>query len=94
MSWFLKMFQHLTKSYSFPNVPHVLDIGKLDVCNNRGKKEKEKKVSSPGGCCPLFDSCVSSCIPLVLSAGGGFVAKAINRYKTSTESDQSTSLAG
>lgn len=39
MLWFLKTFQHLTKSYSFPNVPHILGIGKLDVCNNREKKK-------------------------------------------------------
>lgn len=40
MLWFLKTFQHLTKSYSLPNVPYILGIGKLDVCNNRGKKHK------------------------------------------------------
>lgn len=40
MLWFLKTFQHLTKSYSFPNVPHILGIGNLDVCNNRKKKRK------------------------------------------------------
>lgn len=38
MLWFLETFQHLTKSYGFPNVPHILGIGKLDVCNNRIKK--------------------------------------------------------
>lgn len=38
MLWFLKTFQHLTKSYGFPNVPHILGIGKLVVCNNRKKK--------------------------------------------------------
>lgn len=37
MSWFLKTFQHLTKNFSFPNVPHILGIGNLDVCNNRKK---------------------------------------------------------
>lgn len=52
MLWFLKTFQHLTKSYSFPNVPHILGIGKLDVCNNRGKKKR----CCPPGCCPFFDT--------------------------------------
>lgn len=37
MLWFLKTFWHLTKSYGFSNVPHILGIGKLVVCNNRGK---------------------------------------------------------
>lgn len=44
MLWFLKTFQHLTKSYGFPNVPHILGIGKLDVCNNRKKKSKKRVV--------------------------------------------------
>lgn len=87
--WFLKTFQHLSKSCGFPNVPHILGIGKLVVCNNRKKKKKKKEV-------------LSVLLTLMHSFGfehGGwisksFVAKAINRYKTSTESDQSTSLAG
>lgn len=62
MLWFLKTFQHLTLSYSFLNVPHILDIGKLGVCNNM---KNNKKHYYPG-CCPFFDS-VSSYIALVLS---------------------------
>lgn len=46
MLWFLKTFQHLTKSYGFPNVPHILGIGKLDVCNNRKKKNQKNVLSS------------------------------------------------
>lgn len=62
MSWFLKTFQHLTKNFSFPNVPHILGIGNLDVCNNRKKNLKRKGVVFS-----FFDTNVSSHIPLVLS---------------------------
>lgn len=40
MLWFLKHFSTLIKSYGFPNVPHILGIGKLVVCNNRIKKKE------------------------------------------------------
>lgn len=65
MLWILKTFQHLTKSYSFQNVPHILSIGKVDVCNNRNRS------CCPSRCCLFFDSSDSSCIPLVLSMGTG-----------------------
>lgn len=82
--WFLKTFLHLSKSCGFPNVLHIFGIGKLVVCNNRKKRG------------------VVRTLTLMHSFGFGhggwisklFVAKAIKRYKTSTESDQSTSLAG
>lgn len=44
MLWFLKTFQHLTLSYSFLNVPHILDIGKL-VCNNMKNNKKKTLLS-------------------------------------------------
>lgn len=77
--WFLKTFQHLTKSYSFPNVPYILGIGKLDVCNNR------KKRCCPSGCCPFFDSSVSSCIPLVLRMGAGSASSSLLKPSTNTK---------
>lgn len=83
MLWFLKTFQHLTKSYGFPNVPHILGIGKLDVCNNR--KKKIKKTCCPPGCCPFFDTSVSSCIPLVLSMGAGSASSLLLKPSTDTK---------
>lgn len=46
MLWFLKAFLHLTKSFGFPNVSHILGIGKLDVCNNRIKKVLSSRMLS------------------------------------------------
>lgn len=79
MLWFLKMFQHLTKSYGFPNVPHILGIGKLVVCNNR------KKRCCPPGCCPFFDTSNSSCITLVLSMGAGSASRLLLKPSTDTK---------
>lgn len=41
MLWFLRTFQHLTKSFSFPSIPHMLDMGK-QVCAIIWGKNKQK----------------------------------------------------
>lgn len=79
MLWFLKTFQHLTKSYGFPNVPHILSIGKLDVCNNMEKTKKNMRC--PPGCCPFFDTG----IPLVLSMGAGSASSLLLKPSTDTK---------
>ena len=85
---FLRHFSTLIKSYGFPNVPHILGIGKLVVCNNRIKKKKKKNKKRrcrPPGCCPFFDTSISSRITLVMSMGAGSASSLLLKPSTDTK---------
>lgn len=81
MLQFLKTLQHLTMSYSFLDVPHILGIELCAIIWVKKKRKDKKTWCYHPGCCPFFDS-VSSCIALVLSLEAGSASSLLLKPST------------